>query len=179
MIFVVGPGRSGTSTVARILHEKLGVSMGESFRDPDDTNPQGYYEDLSFKDLNMRMLSGGIPLDIWKSNLKALMSQRKEPCGLKDPRLCYLLGHYLELAQDALLIRTHRPAHLVASSMSRCYKWPYVDSLQETIRRETMLDALVAGRTVYEINFSQQISDEELEEKIHARLETYQSHFAA
>ena len=43
---VVGTGRSGTSTVARVMHEKLGISMGNEFVPSNEFNEKGYYEDV-------------------------------------------------------------------------------------------------------------------------------------
>jgi hypothetical protein len=58
-ILVVGTGRCGTSTVARVLHEQLGVCMGSRFREADANNPRGFYEDLDALEANQRLLAGG------------------------------------------------------------------------------------------------------------------------
>jgi hypothetical protein len=50
-IIVTGTGRSGTSAVARVLHES-GVSMGQHFAGPSPQNATGYYEELSVAALN-------------------------------------------------------------------------------------------------------------------------------
>jgi hypothetical protein len=68
-IIVVGTGRSGTSTVSRILHENLGVCMGHFLR---HHKHHDYYEDLLAHSLN-RMLAGfsGAKLDVldWQVSL--------------------------------------------------------------------------------------------------------------
>ena len=56
-IFVIGTGRSGTSTVARLLHDNFDINMGDNFRPANDDNPSGFYEDLDLKRLNDRMLT--------------------------------------------------------------------------------------------------------------------------
>lgn len=45
MIFVVGTGRCGSSTLARVLHQSGVCCMGHTFLPPDQRNPQGYWED--------------------------------------------------------------------------------------------------------------------------------------
>ena len=44
-IIVLGSGRSGTSTVARLCHTRIGVCMGHVLKQGDPLNPNGYYED--------------------------------------------------------------------------------------------------------------------------------------
>jgi hypothetical protein len=55
-IVVLGMHRSGTSLVAGALH-KMGVYMGSRFREPDETSPYGYWEDLDWRDVNRSILS--------------------------------------------------------------------------------------------------------------------------
>jgi len=54
---VIGTGRSGTSTVARVLHEKLNVFMGYHFPETTDQNPKGFWEDLEFNEWNKALIS--------------------------------------------------------------------------------------------------------------------------
>ncbi len=55
-IIVTGAGRSGTSAVARVLHES-GVLMGSDFDAPSDVNPEGFYEETAVWTLNQRLLA--------------------------------------------------------------------------------------------------------------------------
>ena len=55
-IIVTGLGRSGTSAVARVLHES-GLSMGDHFRDPTIENETGFYEELPVCDLNDEIMA--------------------------------------------------------------------------------------------------------------------------
>lgn len=94
--------RAGTSVLAHLL-STLGVNMGERFRAPDVHNPDGYFEDLDFRDLNQKILAaangtwyqppsadaiidtvGTLDQDI------ALLIARKNHglWGFKDPRTC-------------------------------------------------------------------------------------------
>jgi hypothetical protein len=51
VIIVTGTGRSGTSAVARVLHES-GINMGRNFAGPGPHNATGYYEDLDVAAVN-------------------------------------------------------------------------------------------------------------------------------
>ena len=55
-IIVTGAGRSGTSAVARVLHES-GVRMGNDFDAPSAVNPEGFYEETPVWTLNQRLLT--------------------------------------------------------------------------------------------------------------------------
>ena len=50
-IFVIGAGRSGTSTVARAL-AALGVELGQDFKRASRKNPTGFFEDAELLDLS-------------------------------------------------------------------------------------------------------------------------------
>jgi len=57
MIIVTGSGRSGTSAVARVLHES-GISMGRDLLGPTEFNARGYYEERDVVAMNDRILAG-------------------------------------------------------------------------------------------------------------------------
>jgi hypothetical protein len=57
VIVVTGNGRSGTSAVARVLHES-GISMGHDLIGPTEFNARGYYEERALVGLNERILAG-------------------------------------------------------------------------------------------------------------------------
>ncbi len=176
MILVVGPGRSGTSVVAKALNE-MGVSMGVHFGKPDEINPHGYYEDLEFKNLNERFLRSDFNHVLFRDRLRQLIAHREEPWGVKDPRLCFVLGFYLDELPNAVLVRTRRDMHSVAQSMCKCYGWSYIDTIVETMRREACLDSFTVGHKVYEMNLNRKWSDEELKsylsEVTHANLQSH------
>jgi hypothetical protein len=122
MIIVLGMHRSGTSMIAQMLHA-MGVSMGESFREPDETQPFGYFEDLEFRNLNSAILNRahgswyGVPdkrmvsihAQEFIGNLKYLIAERNEPWGFKDPRTIltiHALHDYLEDPKYIVVRRT-------------------------------------------------------------------------
>ncbi len=122
MLLVVGPHRSGTSTVARAL-ECLGAVNSPNLMRPDEANPKGYYEDYDIYLYNDRLLlpalhriwSSITPVD-WtvlnKSERFALEAQalevvqRNYPISqpisvLKEPRITSLLPFWIPVLQKA------------------------------------------------------------------------------
>ena len=114
IIPVVGMHRSGTSTVAGILHLN-GVLMGseKTFRPkPLPQNPKGFYENLDFRKVNDRILSHhnydvkSYSIDIpdvkatgrLRRKMKQLLSKYSteyQNWGWKDPRTCLTLNLWL------------------------------------------------------------------------------------
>ena len=92
MIIVTGVGRCGTSTVARILHER-GICMGHIFQQPDSGNPLGYFEDWPRGwGLMHSLLHEEITVDEWR---KATVYYHKshncsEEIGYKHPLMSML-----------------------------------------------------------------------------------------
>jgi len=166
MIFVVGPGRSGTSTVARLLHENLNVCMGHKFREADEDNQDGYYEDLEFKNLNERFITGEVSLGQWETETRKLVNVRRKTYwhnwGLKDPRLCYLLGLYLSFVDLPTIIRCRRDIELVTKSMQKAYGWTKEESENVYKDRNRRLDNLLQGKKVYDIYFTEHKNEEEV-----------------
>lgn len=141
-IVVAGMHRSGTSLVASIL-SALGVDMGERLLDADRNNPKGYFEDLSFLELNRRMLQaaarpddGGHPDWGWtesealdrdhfrdfEAEAGSLAASRDSVDGLwgwKDPRTTLLLDFWDRLLGDAFYVLVYRFPWEVADSMQR------------------------------------------------------------
>jgi len=161
--FVLGPGRCGSSAVARVLHTEFNISMGTRFRKADKNNLDGYWEDLDFCDLNRYMLAGRITFPEWQikvGNLIHHRSKNKKAWGLKDPRLCYLFGHYLMLIDDFVLIRCKRDIKEVINSMCRCYGWSFKNAEKVSNERERYLDRILKPFNCIEINFNEQRTSE-------------------
>ena len=107
-IIVTGAGRSGTSAVARVLHES-GLSMGEEFAAPTQYNPLGYYEELPVMLLNDRIIMesgmgrwGYLPsraemLDVAAGHAAEMdaLASGCSSAGWKDPRFCMTLEAWL------------------------------------------------------------------------------------
>lgn len=157
MIIVLGPGRCGSSTVARLLHN-LGVSMGQYFRAPDNNNPKGYFEDLIFRDLNHAQLSG--QCQHYQEKLDVLVTSRTGLFGVKDPRICNLWQWYRKWPAKYILC-TRRP-QLIIKSMMVSYGWSEEDSKHLLLVRLNGIDKLLEGRDALKIDFSIKREDSEL-----------------
>jgi len=143
-IVVTGMHRSGTSLVASWL-AAAGVDLGERLLAPDAGNPTGYFEDLSFLDLDRRMLREAVPEGEpghpdwgWTENerldrshfatheeaARALIAAQdgRDRCGLwgwKDPRTTLLLDFWDGLLPGARYLLLYRFPWEVADSMQR------------------------------------------------------------
>ena len=161
--FVLGPGRSGTSTVARILHNHFNISMGEHFRVTDEHNIKGYFEDLEFKNPNELFINSGLPFPQWIIIIEREIAKRNgHDWGLKDPRLCYLLGFYICYIENPIFIRCERDPNSIADSMQKCYGWNRPNTIKTIFTRERYLNRLLKNRTVYTISFDQIRTDKEI-----------------
>lgn len=160
MIIVLGPGRCGSSAIARILHNNLGVSMGYYFRDPDDSNPQGFFEDLDFRNINEMLLNNQCSIEYFKEQLNRLVRSRKGRWGIKDPRICHLWQYYQKY--DAQFIVCARRPQLIVKSMMTNYSWSENESQQLLLTRLNGIDRLLEGRDALRIDFSIKREDSEL-----------------
>lgn len=135
-VIVTGAGRSGTSAVARVLHES-GICMGRHLRPATDANPVGYYEEMPVCDLNEEILlaAGMAQWHRWASRAEILGAARphasrmralvadacsgEEPRGWKDPRFSWTieawLPHFPEPPRLVVCLRS--PEEVVASTM--------------------------------------------------------------
>jgi hypothetical protein len=131
-IIVTGPGRSGTSAVARVLH-KSGLRMGTEFAPANEYNPVGYYEDVPARDLNERVMADCEMdgLDHWPERtdvLRAAEPYRDEMgriastgvAGWKDPRFCVTLEAWLPVlsAPPRIVVCLRSPKAFVRSAVS-------------------------------------------------------------
>jgi len=156
MIIVLGPGRCGSSTVARLLHN-LGISMGKRFREPDSSNPQGFYEDLDILELNDMLLTGQCTINYFQKKLDKFINKSE---GVKDPRICHLFKYYRKYPARYILC-TRRP-QLIIKSMMANYGWSEEESKQLLMVRLNGIDRLLEGRDALRIDFSSKRTDSEL-----------------
>tara|TARA_Y100000310_G_scaffold98201_1_gene95934 strand:+ start:25520 stop:26071 length:552 start_codon:yes stop_codon:yes gene_type:complete len=156
-ILVVGPGRCGSSLVAGVLH-KLGVSMGRTFVPANDTNIWGHWEDRDFHTLHKALFFGEISTRQFLTGARALIADRIEPWGIKDPRLCRLVTIYLALFEYPTIIRCTRARDEIIDSMRRAYGWPAGYAAQMIDARDQMLDAHLGGYSVITVDFADRAS---------------------
>ena len=148
-IIVTGVGRSGTSAVARICRS-LDISMGHRFREPDETNPEGFCEDLDFLEILVAVSSGQIGHEKAALAMHAVATQRNatgKSWGFKDPLVLNMPDLIAEVFPDARYIVTERPFEQVLASLRRCYGMSEADSVAFVDRRIAGHKALPVGRT--------------------------------
>lgn len=131
MIIVTGSGRSGTSAVARLLHES-GLSAGHDLIDADESNAEGYFEERAIVGVNDHILFDA-GMKEWfavasrRELLEAAASHESEMRALirsatpvwKDPRFCWTLEAWLELMylKPRLVVCVRSPSEVVASTL--------------------------------------------------------------
>lgn len=125
-VVVLGLHRSGTSSVAGVLHH-LGVNMGDKMLPPDDKAPTGYYEDQDFLDIH-NVICGDCrnptidttTLAIEYQNLLAKKSTQSL-WGVKDPKMCFLFPYFLKTITNTeiLVVEVNRNIDAVAKSLQK------------------------------------------------------------
>lgn len=123
-IIVVGTGRCGTSTVARLLIE-LGVDMGSGFH-ADPSNPDGFYEDRYIRSLNQSRLAGRTTHEDWSQAILRVAEihfTRPGRWGWKDPRTAEFMENIVALFPCATYIRCHRNRPDTLASFLKWYSW--------------------------------------------------------
>lgn len=176
-IIVVGTGRSGTSTVSRILHERMGVCMGHFFR---MHTIHDYYEDLMAHGLNRMLGAGQVTVLDWRLS----MAKAHANCGdwgFKDPYFLYASPKAIEQIQPRLFIRTWRSQEETVESWIRHNV--KIGGRGDTpdmrihfhricMEREMLMDWKLEGHPSVTIRFEsdRRLTDEEIEEKIRGHI---------
>lgn len=164
-VLVVAPPRSGTSFVARILHERLGVCMGHELGTA-EANPRGFFEEQRMWKHTQALVAGELEPAAWLEVLHEL--HREHTCqriGLKDPRLVFAP---LRQLRPALVVRPRREPKAIASSWVRWNvpKVSEVEALEQLALQEHRLDEvtpeLLELCPVLEVSLREQWEDEEL-----------------
>ena len=174
-VIVTGVGRSGTSTVSRILVQKLGVCMGHQFHRPAPFQPLGSFEDTKMVGVGQR-ITGGFPFEKhaklsaedWLKQFKSLHRNcTSKLIGVKSPHLSGCTLEDWNVIKPRIIFRTWRPKELVLASMNK-WRNPGLDWSRYIDERETNMDAVftVVDAPVCMILFDHQVADESLESEI-------------
>lgn len=119
-VIVIGSPRSGTTTVARVMQNWLGIVMDASPMKPDKViNPYGWYEDSRLVEMNRLYYLGMIKLNAWARRFKRYiraMEKLDRPWGFKDPRIIPVFGYALSFFKSPTIIRVRRDRKLVIAS---------------------------------------------------------------
>lgn len=172
MILVLGTGRTGTSEVARILHDELGVSMGHAFHIGDEFNPKGYYEDreaqalhLSFHMMNLDRTNYPTPWRLWRERFKQFIDSKEEPWGLKDPGFVdmkKLPEEYLKL--NPKIILTTRDKEDTINSFMRMKSIDRKEATRLVNKRLKRNKELLKDREYLEIDCYEENKEEKIKE---------------
>lgn len=123
LILVLGCPRSGTSTVARILHTRLGVCMGHTFDVPTELNPDGYYEDKAMFEACDGLATGGITPLYWRHLMESqhlAQGCTSRRVGLKYPNLSLLSPRVINrLGASTIIATDRRPKAVLVKSFAK------------------------------------------------------------
>lgn len=135
-LFILGMHRSGTSAICRFL-ERSGVNFGGNLIPPSDDNLLGFWEDRDFVDLNNQLLGNNtawrqialhvpVPSSNWELSARKFIKRKRRSrnddgfIGLKDPRLCRTIVHWLPLFEKKpKVVFVIRHPMAVARSLNR------------------------------------------------------------
>jgi hypothetical protein len=131
MIIICGSGRSGTSAVARLVHES-GISVGHDLIEPDEHNAEGYFEERLVVMMNDALLND-VGLHTWfstasRAEVLAAAHARADTMreifaaatpAWKDPRFSWTLEAWMELMAEPprVVVCLRSPEEVVASAL--------------------------------------------------------------
>jgi len=143
-VVILGMFRSGTSMTAGIL-DLLGVDFGENLLPESRANPLGYFEDMSFMDLNRKIIkaAGGTlhdppsrerilaQHDAFLSRIQAQIQAQTAPLwGLKDPAASLTIELFARHLVHPHVIVCRRAAEPVAESWGKMVERSRAESIQ-------------------------------------------------
>ncbi len=172
-IIVVGTGRSGTSTVSRILHENLGVCMGHFFR---LHTIHDFYEDLFSHGLNRMLGDRNMSVIDWQ-HCMARIHMKCEHWGFKDPHFLYVSPSAIKTIGPRFFVRTWRPLEQTVESWLRHNKRlggrgdtpdTRIHFHRICVEREMLMDWKLKDYPTLRISFdsAERLTDKEIEDKI-------------
>lgn len=180
-VLVTGTGRSGTSTIARILHERLGVCMGHTFIKATGLkktrNPLGFWEEVHERTEKMTkgLAKGTVSVEQWRCYLDAAHDRhrcRSKLRGYKHPRLAEIPSEKTWKALDPLLvIEAWRPRELVMQSMIYASPKNVTGCIDRYHLRRTNMDRYLKGVPVFVLKFERVLSDDEVYELLRPQIE--------
>jgi hypothetical protein len=130
VIIITGCGRSGTSAVARLVHES-GLSVGHELIEADESNAEGYYEERPLIQFNQAVINdlglGEAFATATREEIIAAAEARMQAMqevlaaatpAWKDPRFCWLLEAWVRVLPERprVIVCLRNPAEVVAST---------------------------------------------------------------
>ena len=180
-VIVVGAPRSGTSVIARLLQEKLGVMMDEGPVRKDARNRDGYYEDHRLCKINLDLfhrwdmgIAGKDTIDRqWTKEFYDWISERSshyERWGFKDPRMTGILHWVFQFFEGPLFIWPIRQTSQIIQSQVTKLRYPFETAREYTVFCEKYLSKQLKGKKLYRINLSRRRSEKKLIKQLHTIL---------
>lgn len=180
-VIVVGIGRSGTSTTARILHQRLGVCMGHEFLNATGLkktrNPLGFWEEQrgAMTGVTKLLAKGRVTPEKWVQHLDRAHDHhgcKSRLRGYKHPRLANIESAEIWRALNPLLvIKTWRPRELVLQSMIIANPQKVAECLKRYEFRERNMEEHLKGVRTFTIRFERRLSDDEVCEILRPQIE--------
>lgn len=146
LLLVVGPGRSGTSTLAGTL-SKLGAHVAGPYLNANESNPMGFFESSWSVTFHNKVLRRGpvaladarpeaaelaekLVTDADRAALRAYLTEQmdgRDLVVLKDPRIVWLLPTFASVADEldltlAAAVMLRRPNEVIASRLDYYHK---------------------------------------------------------
>lgn len=174
-VIVIGSPRSGTSVVARILQEHLGVMMDEGPIRKDAANPNGYYEDQRLVAINQiaivnwqmgRNHEQKIDRE-WAAKFGQWLVYRnlKYPVwGFKDPRMVGLISWVKQFVPAAIWIWPQRTDEQIIRSQVRKLGVSEQDAVNGVIAYKNLINKNL--NNYHTINLSTQLTDNQIAEQL-------------
>ncbi len=136
---VLGCPRSGTSTVARLLHTKMGVCMGHHIdNDLGGLNPGGSYEDRLLAPACDALALGHITPRLYRIRLEEYHKEKGctvETIGIKHPRLSLVSPAVLMgTGPSRVFITNRQPPEVHIASLVRFFTERLVRDIHDLIR---------------------------------------------
>ncbi len=119
-VLVMGTGRSGTSTIAQVLNEKMGVCMGHYLHHRESQEWGGQYEDIVAHAISRMVVNDGFDPGHWLKHVQHV--HRDHGCklwGVKDPWFTLWGSDSLEAVSPSLIIWARRPIDETVESWIR------------------------------------------------------------
>lgn len=161
MIFVVGVGRTGTSVVAKVLEERLGVDMGGPGM-PDDANPDGDWEEGQFAELAWALWSKKIGTSGWAERAKQIAAAKVEPWGVKHPVHSEFIPLIMETFPSAVWIWCKRDLLDTWQSWLRNFHMNPEPAWALVNHRHWAIQVALLERQHMEIDLTRRLEEEEL-----------------
>lgn len=179
-VVILGSGRCGTSTVARVCHERLGINMGQFLKKGNRFNPKGYYEDYVTHAMLVSVANETISPDLFCAVMGELYGNKAQNgWGIKDnwaleipidllaglkPELGIICERDTEAVVDSWLKYTGRHTLIDRTEWRGFY--------QRLVRERKQIGRQLLKRwpNTLHFDFTDQIEESEIEEKIASAL---------